>query len=176
MQMLLSSPEITCDHCIATIRNTVETTAGVRFISGDPDARTFVIDATSGTLLDALGAALAAAGYPLGDIPAGGGDAHGTRPPGWRPAGYRIERTAVGANVNYDCFCGCDAGFALDRSNGAPAPESCCCGNRMLVGAHAAARLAAVLDAPERYRIDVQPVVMPWGQPLEAAVAIPLDG
>ncbi len=93
----------------------------------------------------------------------------------WRPSDYRVEATEAGANVNYDCYCGCDAGFALDRSAADPAAESCCCGNRMLVGEHAGTRLGVALPGTPAFRIDVQQVPMPWGDSLEVALAVPQD-
>ncbi|MSP23544.1 MAG: copper chaperone [Dehalococcoidia bacterium] len=174
MQILLSSPNITCDHCIETIRGVVDATEGAHLVSGDPDARTFVVDLATGALLDAVASRLAAADYPLGDVPTEAAHHAGGLTPDWRPSTFRIEKTDAGANVNYDCYCGCDAGFALDRSQADPALESCCCGNQILVGAGAGARITSKLDAPEAYRLDVQQVTMPWGQPLEVALAIPL--
>ena len=84
-----------------------------------------------------------------------------------------MTRTSAGADVNYDCYCGCEAGFAIDRSQADATPESCCCGNHMLAGRDAAARLAAQLATPAAYRIEVAPITMPWGQPFEVALAIP---
>jgi hypothetical protein len=104
-------------------------------------------------------------------LPLGGHGAAADAP--WRPAGYRVVETDVGANVNYNCYCGCDAGFALDRSAENPEPESCCCGNRMLVGDGAAARLRACLDPRFTYRVDVQAERMPWGDDAEVAWAVP---
>ncbi|MDP2328260.1 MAG: heavy-metal-associated domain-containing protein [Dehalococcoidia bacterium] len=176
MQLLLSSPDITCEHCIATIERVAGETDGVAFVSGDPDRRTFVVEVSGGAALDQFGAALAAEGYPLGDVASEQPDAHGSKSLDWAPGAYRVERTDVGANVNYDCYCGCDAGFALDRSQGDQATESCCCGNHILVGVDAGGRIAGKLDDPSAYRIDVQTVAMPWGQPVEVALAIPNDG
>ncbi|MBM3139968.1 MAG: heavy-metal-associated domain-containing protein [Chloroflexi bacterium] len=177
-QITLYAPNITCDHCIATIRAQAEATPGTRFISGDPNARAFVVDLADGAALDRLGVALAEAGYPLGDAAAARAAAAGEHDAragaDWRPA-YRVTRTPAGADVNYACYCGCEAGFALDRAQPNPAPEGCCCGNRILVGRDAAERLAATLDAPATYRVDVQPVTMPWGQPMEVALAVPRD-
>jgi copper chaperone CopZ len=176
MQVLLSSPEITCEHCIETIRGVVDGSEAARFMAGDPDARTFVLEIGSGAALDRLAVSLAEAGYPLGAIETSEGDAHPRLTADWRPASYRVEKTAVGANVNYDCYCGCDAGFALDRSQADQATESCCCGNHMLVGAGAAERILAKLDDAAQYRVDVQQATMPWGQPVDVALAIPLGG
>lgn len=175
MQILLSSPNITCDHCIETIRGVVDATEGAHLVSGDPDARTFVVDLVSGAVLDVLAPRLAAGDYPLGDVPTGPAGHGSALTPDWRPSDWRIEKTEAGANVNYDCYCGCDAGFALDRSQADQPLESCCCGNQILVGAGAGTRIASKLDAPEAYRFDVQQVTMPWGQPLEVALAIPLE-
>jgi len=175
MQVMLSSAEITCEHCIETIRKTVEA-SGATFVGGDADARTFVVDVATGAALDELSNALADAGYPLGEVGATSGHASGTLTPDWRPAAYRIEKSEVGANVNYDCYCGCDAGFALDRSQVDQATESCCCGNHIFVGPGAASRITSKLEDPGSYRIDAQTVTMPWGQPMDVALAIPLGG
>ena len=94
----------------------------------------------------------------------------------WRPRNYRVTETRSGADVNYDCYCGCDAGFALDRSAGAgAAPEHCCCGNAIIVGEDAEARLAGFLDEADAFRIDVQDVQMPWGESARVALAIPTE-
>jgi hypothetical protein len=104
-------------------------------------------------------------------LPFGGGRAQADTP--WRPSGYRVVETAVGATVNYDCYCGCDAGFALDRSAADAAPEGCCCGNQMLVGDDAARRIDAHLDQRFTYRVDVRTERMPWGEDAEVALAVP---
>ena len=93
----------------------------------------------------------------------------------WLPSDYRVAATEAGANINYDCYCSCDAGFAFDRSAADPAAESCCCGNRMLVGADASTRLGAALPDAPAFRMDVQQVAMPWGEAVEVALAIPED-
>jgi len=176
VQLTLSSPEITCAHCIATIQKTVDGIDGARFISGDWETRRFAIEVASGSLLDAVTGALEAEGYPLGeaDVPAGGAgpveDAHD-----WQPL-YRVTSTSVGADVNYACPCSCDAGFALDRSKAEQSPEHCCCGRTILVGNDAEERLRSALAEPETYAFDVQTVTMPWGQPVQAALAIPITG
>ena len=177
MQLTLSSPNITCEHCIATIERTVNATPGARFIHGNDVFQTFAIEVDSGAVLDAVSAALEAEGYPLGE--AGDASAAGAAPKiddaSWTPA-YRVTRTEAGADVNYACPCSCDAGFALDRAKAAQDPESCCCGRQILVGRDAEERLRAALDAPDAFRFDVQTLEMPWGQPLPVALAVPLEG
>jgi copper chaperone CopZ len=175
MQVVLFSPEITCEHCIATIQRVADATEGATFVSGDPDRRTFIVEVTGGAVLDVLAVAVADEGYPLGDVPAAAEHHASAKTPDWRPGDYRVVRTDAGANVNYDCYCGCDAGFALDRSQADPATESCCCGNHILVGAAAGERIASKLDGGKRYRIDLQTIAMPWGRQLEVALAIPED-
>ena len=91
----------------------------------------------------------------------------------WSPVGYRVVETEVGANVNYDCYCGCDAGFAYDRTAEGAAPEGCCCGNLILVGNGAGERVNAHLDARFTYRLDVRQEQMPWGEGAEVALAVP---
>ena len=180
LQVTLNSSEISCDHCIATIRETVDSIDGARFLSGDPSSRQFAIEVASGAVLDAVSAALAEVGYPLGDAaapasapsPVAGLHMAGEA---WTPL-YRVTKTDVGADVNYACPCSCEAGFALDRSKSEQAPESCCCGRQIMVGADAESRLRSALGTPEAYAFDLQTVTMPWGQPLPVALAIPREG
>lgn len=172
-QMTLYAPDITCDHCIATISRTVDGVAGARFVSGDESAHSFVVELDGGAVLDAVSAALTEEGYPLGEATAAASE-HGADafPAGWTPE-YTVTKSDAGADLNYACPCSCDAGFALDRSQSEQSSESCCCGRHTLAGPNAEQRLRASLDGEGTYRIDVQQVTMPWGQPIETAMAIP---
>ncbi len=175
-QMTLYSPEITCEHCIATIQKAVDAVDGARFVHGDPDRGLFAIEIDGGAVLDTVTVALEAEGYPLGDAAsAPPATTVSTDAAEWKPE-YRVTRTDVGADVNYSCPCSCDAGFALDRSRAEHDSESCCCGRRIMVGADAEARLRGELDSPEGFDFDVQQVAMPWGQPMEVALATPSAG
>lgn len=183
-QMTLYAPDITCDHCIATIKKTATTVLGVQFIEGDPPSRSFRLDVPSGAAFDAVAAALADEGYPLGgpeDAPTGGGmPAGGTNvtmlpmagaPPAKRAfvPTYVPQATAAGADIVYSCPCGSTTEvFRYDRSRAEQTPHACC-NHQVLVAPDAAARLRT-LDGYEV--IDVQTVTMPWGQPLEAAMAV----
>lgn len=173
VQLTLSSPEITCDHCIATIRRTVETVEGARFLEGDWETKQFAIEIANAALLERISAALESEGYPLGEV--GVAKASGPRALDldWRPS-YRVTVTRQGADVNYACPCSCEAGFALDRSRAEQNSEHCCCGRTILVGRDAESRLNAAVGS-EGYQYDVQTVTMPWGQPMEVALAIPTD-
>lgn len=174
MQLTLSSPEITCDHCIATIRRTVDSVEGAHFLQGDWETKQFAIDIASGGLLEQISAALESEGYPLGEAGVATGSG-GPKPLNldWRPS-YRVTATNKGADVNYACPCSCEAGFALDRSGAEQSSEHCCCGRTILVGRNAATNLKAALGS-DGYQYDVQTVTMPWGQPMEVALAIPTD-
>jgi len=174
-QLTLYSPEITCEHCITTIESAVGAVPGARFLHGDPDGKLFTVEVESGAVMDAVTAALQEQGYPLGEAAAAGGAARPATSDDWLPE-YRVTRTDTGADVNYACPCSCEAGFAFDRSRAEQQPESCCCGRQLLIGVEAGARLRSGLDAPDGYRLDIQEIAMPWGQPMEAALAIPRDG
>jgi len=183
-QMTLYAPDITCDHCIATIKTAASGVAGVRFIEGDPESRSFRLDVPSGAAFDVVAAALAGEGYPLGapeDAPTGGGMASGgtnvTMLPmaGGAPAKrafvptYRPQASAAGADVTYSCPCGSTTEvFHYDRSRAEQTPHACC-NHHVLVAPDAGARLRA-LDGYDV--IDVQTVMMSWGQPMEAAMAL----
>ena len=89
----------------------------------------------------------------------------------FHPQYLKVERTDAGADVTYSCPCGSATEvFHLDRAQTDQGPHSCC-GHHTLVGANAAERLRKRLG--DGYDIDVQTVTMPWGQPLEAAQAVP---
>ncbi len=178
MQLTLTAPDITCEHCIATIERTVNAIEGARFLHGSELTQTFAIEVASGAVLDVVTAALTAEGYPLGE--ASTASAAPASPSAidestWTPE-YRVTRTPAGADVNYACPCSCEAGFALDRSRVEQDPESCCCGRQILVGREAETRLRGALEHPGAYRYDRQSLTMPWGQPVEVALAIPLGG
>lgn len=175
MQITLYAPDITCDHCVATIQRVVDGTAGARFLAGDAEAKRFSIEIAGGSVLEAVAAALAAEGYPLGeatDVASGGGARVGA---GDAPLEYRVTPTDAGAEINYDCPCGCTAGFALNRAVAAQEPESCCCGRTMLAGRDAEGRLRGQVGDAAAYRFDRQTLTMPWGQPVEVALAIPAE-
>jgi copper chaperone CopZ len=174
MQVTLFAPDVTCEHCIATINRAVERIEGATFVSGNPDARSFVVEVTAGAVLDAIATATEAEGYPLGELSSGDHAVASAVDDTWKPE-YRMSATDKGADINYACPCGCEAGFALDRSNAAQQAEGCCCGRELLVApADAEARLRADVEG-EGYRVDVQDVTMPWGQPMQAAIAIPVE-
>ncbi len=197
-QMTLYAPDITCEHCIATIGRTVGAIEGARFLGGDPETRTFSVDVAGGAVLDRVAEALAEEGYPLGDAdaaetsasiahpgmtplgtiglpmasaPATGG--HYEAGTAFTPRYLKVERTDAGADITYSCPCGSTTEvFHLDRAQPDQPPHSCC-GHHTLVGADATQRLRAHLDGGEGHAIDVQHMLMPWGQPVEAAQAIP---
>ncbi|MEI6135967.1 MAG: heavy-metal-associated domain-containing protein [Chloroflexota bacterium] len=196
-QMTLYAPDITCEHCIATIGRTVAAVEGARFLGGDPDSKTFTVEVAGGAVLDRVAEALAEEGYPLGDapnpsaptahpgmtplgmigMPMGGAPSasavamHHAPTPGFKPRYLKVERTEAGADITYSCPCGSTTEvFHLDRAQADQAPHSCC-GHHTLVGANAADRLRTRLG--DGYDIDVQHMLMPWGQPVEAAQAVP---
>ncbi len=65
-RVTLEAPDISCDHCIQTIRTSLEKLAGVQFVSGDPDGKRVVVEYDPGeTLLAGIEAALEEEGYPV---------------------------------------------------------------------------------------------------------------
>lgn len=171
LQVTLYAPDISCDHCLATIERVVSARDGARFVAGDVEGRRFTVEVDAGDVLDSLAPALAAEGYPLG--PAVDHASEYRAPADAGAPSYRVTPTDAGAEINYDCPCGCVAGFAYNRAVAEAEPESCCCGRTMLVGRAAEERLRRGLPATETYGVDVQTLTMPWGQPLEVALAVP---
>ncbi len=63
-EMKLRSSEISCEHCIMTIRKAVGGVPGAEFVSGDPEAKAVVVRFDRPETLERLKAAMAAEGYP----------------------------------------------------------------------------------------------------------------
>ena len=180
MQMTLYAPDITCDHCLDTIETVSGTVPGISFLRGDPNAREFAVEVERGAALDELAVALQAEGYPLGPAPElpGAGAARltlegATGGPTAADAPYAVERTEAGARIETDCPCGCRMGFDLDRSVAQAEAAGCCCGRALLVSPQAGEQLRA--ERPDD-RVDVTDLTMPWGQPMQAALARPREG
>lgn len=60
----LNLPNISCNHCVMTVKRESGFVDGVEFVSGDVDAQTATFQVASDEALVALKAALAEAGYP----------------------------------------------------------------------------------------------------------------
>ena len=61
----LDIPNISCNHCIMTVKRESGFVDGVEFVSGDVDAKTATFQVAGEEALDALKASLAEAGYPV---------------------------------------------------------------------------------------------------------------
>ena len=170
-QITLFAPDVTCEHCIATIQKTVGTVDGATFLEGDPDSKSFAIDIAQGAVLDRVAEALAAEGYPLGPAaPARAveGATQSESTVGFAPA-FTIEKSEAGASVTYTCPCGSTTEhYTYDRSK-ATQDLGSCCDHHLLIEPGAGQRLRERLG--EAYEVNVQAVQMPWGQPMEAAFA-----
>ena len=60
----LSIPNISCNHCVMTVKRESGFVDGVDFVSGDADGKTATFQIDSEAALDSLKATLAEAGYP----------------------------------------------------------------------------------------------------------------
>lgn len=198
-QATLFAPDVTCDHCIATIKKAVEGVEGARFLDGDPDSKSFSVDLAQGALLDRLAEVLAAEGYPLGEArPAGGsvsapgmgvsmalpmlggmtggvsmGAGLATAATPASGTGFRptldIAKSDEGAHITYNCRCGSTTEEYVYDRSKPEQAVGSCCGHHLLVQPGAGARLREIVGAG--YEVTVQTVEMPWGQPVEAAFA-----
>jgi copper chaperone len=66
MQTTLNAPDISCDHCIQTIKTTVEKLPGVQFVSGDAEAKIVTIEHDPAqTSIETIESALEEEGYPV---------------------------------------------------------------------------------------------------------------
>ena len=63
---ILEAPDISCEHCIATIDKAVSKLPGVKFLSGDPAAKRVEIEYDpSAVSLDRIHEAMEEEGYPV---------------------------------------------------------------------------------------------------------------
>jgi copper chaperone len=62
----LTAPDISCDHCIATIRKALSKLAGVQFLGGNPQTKQVTIRYDPSVVeLTAIEKAMEEEGYPL---------------------------------------------------------------------------------------------------------------
>ncbi len=65
-KVTLEAPDITCDHCIASIRKAVTKLPSVEFLAGDPDAKQVTLEYDpSAVQLEAVEQAMEEEGYPV---------------------------------------------------------------------------------------------------------------
>jgi copper chaperone len=60
----LNIPNISCNHCVMTIKRESGFVEGAQFVSGDVEARTATFQVASDAALESLKTTLADAGYP----------------------------------------------------------------------------------------------------------------
>lgn len=61
----LSIPNISCNHCVMTVKRESGFVEGADFVSGDAEGKTATFQVASEAALDTLKATLAEAGYPV---------------------------------------------------------------------------------------------------------------
>ncbi len=64
-EVTLSIPNISCNHCVMTIKRESGFVDGAEFVSGDVDGKTATFQVANDEALVDLKAALAEAGYPV---------------------------------------------------------------------------------------------------------------
>jgi len=65
-EVTLTAPDISCDHCIATIRKALSKLAGVQFVGGNPQTKQVTIRYDPSVVeLTAIEKAMEEEGYPL---------------------------------------------------------------------------------------------------------------
>lgn len=65
-QATFEAPDISCDHCIQSIKKAVEKLPGVTFVSGDPEAKRVVVEYDpQQTPVADVEAAMEEEGYPV---------------------------------------------------------------------------------------------------------------
>lgn len=79
------------------------------------------------------------------------------------------------AHVNYECPCGCTAGVIYVKESGTADLGQCCCGRLLWLGDDAESHVRSAFEAGTGYTLDRNPVTLPWGQTVEAVLAVPND-
>lgn len=65
-KVTLEAPDITCDHCIASIRKAVTQLPSVQFLEGDPDKKQVTLEYDpSAVEMEAVKQAMEEEGYPV---------------------------------------------------------------------------------------------------------------
>jgi copper chaperone CopZ len=65
-QITLEAPDISCDHCIASIEKALARLTGVQFLSGDPAAKQVIVEYDPALVeLVAIESAMEDEGYPV---------------------------------------------------------------------------------------------------------------
>jgi copper chaperone len=64
-EITLSIPNISCNHCVMTVKRESGFVDGAEFVNGDVDGKTATFQVMNDEALAALAAALAEAGYPV---------------------------------------------------------------------------------------------------------------
>ena len=72
-QIVLTAPDISCEHCINAINRAVSAIAGVTFVEGSPESKQVTITFDPGqATLDTIKAAMDEEGYPVAAVSAVG--------------------------------------------------------------------------------------------------------
>jgi copper chaperone len=65
-EITLEAPDISCDHCIASIEKAVTKLPGVRFVGGDPTAKQVMIEYDPDIVdIGTIESAMEEEGYPV---------------------------------------------------------------------------------------------------------------
>lgn len=195
-RMILTAPDISCEHCINAIGRAVGALDGARMVEGSPETKQVIVEFDgAGVSLETIKAAMEEEGYPVAaawPAPAvavadagHAEDGHGEDGVPTRPEdlqfSIRLLRDGVTAEVGYQCNCGCKPRARYQRGAAEAGHEHCCCGLAHFVGsdathqlqAYLAQRRAEGLDADRNYILGEREVEAPWGGTLEVAFAVP---
>lgn len=191
-RMILTAPDISCEHCIAAISRAVAALDTASLVQGDIAARQVLVEFDAAALsLDTIKAAMAEEGYPVAaawsaphDLGEGGHHQDGV------PSraedlifNVRLLKDGVTAEVGYQCNCGCKPRARYEKGSDASGHEHCCCGLAHFVGSDATPQLQTYLaqrrteglDADRTYALGERHVTAPWGGVLTVAFAIPTE-
>ena len=172
--ILLSSDNITCEHCINSIKEQITQLNGVKFIDGFPEQKTFLIQVSNPMILDNLATNLSSINYPLSEFNYSPTDSSAQHV--WQPDIQIDYSEQDSASIKYNCNCGCDISFQFNRQAPQFEPSICCCGDIALLDVKNSNQALTKLiqeenDINKYYFINVSNLLLPWGQPIELSIA-----
>ena len=180
--ILVQSVNITCDHCINTIKDSVDQINNITFISGDAENKSFIVNIEKIDSLHDLVSTLKKIDYPLNDFKNydSTSSSNSINKSNWSPEIKIKANESDQASVHYSCHCGCDIELLFNRQNPIFNLQDCCCGTFSIIHPsnsykHIQTEISAKNISTTFEFINIENIAMPWGQPVQLSIAIQKD-
>jgi|TARA_B110000116_G_C16597825_1_gene473592 copper chaperone CopZ len=177
--ILLQSSNISCEHCINTIKKEIDQIDKIKFISGDADTQSFIVEITNIESIRVLEKSLANADYPLSSFDNISKATHKDKT-NWSPKLVIDSQQVDIAIINYSCHCGCEINLEFNRQQPNFQLQDCCCGTFSIIHPDNSYNHLIKQFDQEKLKdtfeyINIENITMPWDQPIQLSVAIPKE-